>query len=356
MKKITLIIFIGLHFILVSCQNKNHKKYILKLIKSADIKFLNEEYDLSNPSDFIVNKDEIFILDRDNYRITKFDSNGNFLLSFGGKGQGPGEFINPSSLLDMQDSLCVMEWSNNNLSFFSKEGIFLHRKHNKSGSFRNLVYFSNILLGHKFNFSRINNKIFMTNNIGILDKNFKKFTPLFELKKEYDKNNSKIGVFDLYTPFCKNKNKIFIAENSTNSFKIHVLDINGTTINKIERNYVKEKYSDEEFKSLKETNAENYENHEYNNKFRYAVQDLFWDSKYDFLWVGTGKSEKEKYNFELYKASKFVGNLKLELPLGSFFLNSSILKFSNAKIYFLNYEKNCLSIYNYEIKEEIDND
>lgn len=48
-------------------------------------------------------KGNIFVLDAGNHRVQKFDKNGNFLLSFGQKGQGPGEFNMPRNILILSD-------------------------------------------------------------------------------------------------------------------------------------------------------------------------------------------------------------------------------------------------------------
>ncbi|MEE8605115.1 MAG: NHL repeat-containing protein, partial [Candidatus Aminicenantaceae bacterium] len=51
------------------------------------------------PSDIAVDEEgNVFVLDSGNHRIQKFDPQGNFLASFGRRGQGPGEFQYPQSL------------------------------------------------------------------------------------------------------------------------------------------------------------------------------------------------------------------------------------------------------------------
>ena len=52
----------------------------------------------------------LFILDGGNYRIQKFDENGNFLRTIGRRGQGPSEFSIPRSLeIDSQGNLYVAD-------------------------------------------------------------------------------------------------------------------------------------------------------------------------------------------------------------------------------------------------------
>jgi len=55
-------------------------------------------------------EENIYVLDSGNCRVQKFDKEGNYLLTYGRKGQGPGEFTNPAALfIDGQNDLHVSE-------------------------------------------------------------------------------------------------------------------------------------------------------------------------------------------------------------------------------------------------------
>jgi hypothetical protein len=55
-------------------------------------------------------KGNIYVLDRANYRIQKFDKNGNYILTCGRKGQGPGEFLRMSGFhVDKNNRICVLD-------------------------------------------------------------------------------------------------------------------------------------------------------------------------------------------------------------------------------------------------------
>jgi hypothetical protein len=52
----------------------------------------------------------IYVLDRANYRVQKFDKDGNYILTMGRKGQGPGEFETLGNLLiDRAGRVCVSD-------------------------------------------------------------------------------------------------------------------------------------------------------------------------------------------------------------------------------------------------------
>ena len=69
--------------------------------------------------------DNIYVVDRGNYRIQKYDSNGRYLMTIGQKGQGPGEFSNgPSEIqIDTNNNLYVREYRK--MSVFDSQGEFI---------------------------------------------------------------------------------------------------------------------------------------------------------------------------------------------------------------------------------------
>jgi hypothetical protein len=69
------------------------------------------------------NDGNIYVLDRGNHRIQKYDKNGRYLLTIGSKGQGPGEFQNPSDIyIDSNGSIYVNDFQR--ITIFDEEGIF----------------------------------------------------------------------------------------------------------------------------------------------------------------------------------------------------------------------------------------
>lgn len=62
-------------------------------------------------SDVNVDREQnIYVLESGNKRIQKFDKNGRYLQTIGRRGQGPGEFEDPSRILiDNLDNICVLD-------------------------------------------------------------------------------------------------------------------------------------------------------------------------------------------------------------------------------------------------------
>ncbi len=78
---------------------------------------------------FVVADDgRVFALDMQDKKVKIFDSNGDFIKTFGKEGQGPGELSMPSGISMTPDGeLMVEDAMNRRLSFFSVEGEFLHQ-------------------------------------------------------------------------------------------------------------------------------------------------------------------------------------------------------------------------------------
>jgi len=76
------------------------------------------------PSEIAVDEEgNVFVLDSGNHRIQKFDPQGNFLASFGRRGQGPGEFQYPQSLdIDAEGFMYVSDSGNQKIQILKPDG------------------------------------------------------------------------------------------------------------------------------------------------------------------------------------------------------------------------------------------
>jgi len=81
------------------------------------------------------NSGKIYVCDGGNYRVVIFDSTGNYLKSFGNKGRGPGEFLNPSRIsFDKENRIYILDSKLRRVNQFTKDGEFI-----KSASVREMV-------------------------------------------------------------------------------------------------------------------------------------------------------------------------------------------------------------------------
>lgn len=89
----------------------------------------SENYLLFKPKDIAIDFDgNIYILDSGNYRIQKYDANGNYLKTFGRQGEGPGEFKKPIALaLDETGNIYVGDEGGNRIVILNPAGKELKR-------------------------------------------------------------------------------------------------------------------------------------------------------------------------------------------------------------------------------------
>jgi len=74
-------------------------------------------------------EENIFVLDGGNYRIQKFDKDGNYLQTIGGRGQGPGEFEQTMWIhIDLKNNIYVFDSLRRNLHVFDKNGKFIETR------------------------------------------------------------------------------------------------------------------------------------------------------------------------------------------------------------------------------------
>jgi DNA-binding beta-propeller fold protein YncE len=76
------------------------------------------------PADIAVDEEgNVYVLDSGNHRIQKFDPQGNFIASFGRRGQGPGEFQYPQSIdIDSQGLIYISDSGNQKLQILKPDG------------------------------------------------------------------------------------------------------------------------------------------------------------------------------------------------------------------------------------------
>lgn len=71
----------------------------------------------------------LYVLDRMEHKVFKFSPQGELVLTFGQKGQGPGDFQNPHRLTITPKSQLVVADEMYNLTFLTQQGHFVERVH-----------------------------------------------------------------------------------------------------------------------------------------------------------------------------------------------------------------------------------
>ncbi len=92
--------------------------------KLGELDSENENYMFYMPSGIAEDsKGNLYVIDRGNYRVQKYDKSGKYLATLGGKGQGPGEFTLPVGIaVDNNDNIYVADHGSLRLEVFSPDG------------------------------------------------------------------------------------------------------------------------------------------------------------------------------------------------------------------------------------------
>jgi DNA-binding beta-propeller fold protein YncE len=78
--------------------------------------------------DFDPQEKYLYTLDRDNNRVQVFDKNGTFIMKWGSKGAGDGQFFNPYGVdIDSAGNVWVVERNGERVQKFDKDGNFLFK-------------------------------------------------------------------------------------------------------------------------------------------------------------------------------------------------------------------------------------
>lgn len=181
-------------------------------------------------------EDNIFLL---NYRtdrdaIFKFDNKGNFVISFGSKGQGPGELGNPSYLrVSPNDDIMVAD-SYNKLVIF-----------NKDGSYKNHIVFKTLCLEALLleNRNYLVKKLYPTPETKYMEFPVILLNGEFEEIKELDRfrrPDHNIGE-EFVLPFhtsgnCVSEGQIYVG-NTEMGYEIRIYDFEGNLKKKIRKEY-----------------------------------------------------------------------------------------------------------------------
>jgi hypothetical protein len=186
--------------------------------------------------DIQVDKDEnIYILERGNIRIQKFDKNGNFICAIGRKGQGPGEYQRPSQLIINEKEGTVGVKESRKLIVFDKNGNFLDKDIAFEEFYYDLVLDSEGLLwGLKFEQEGENEAtadlfkaLVVLDNRGNMDKKIERFPyDMYRERMESGAVLSSASGFE-YDLFFSSVDERNIVYGYSKEYELNVIDLEG---------------------------------------------------------------------------------------------------------------------------------
>jgi hypothetical protein len=201
----------------------------------------------------------IYVLDRMNFRVQKFDHNGQYLQTIGKKGQGPGEFERPARLfLDTQDNIYVTDGGprieGRMIKIFNSSGEFVQviRLESPISDFH-VDSEGNILANVAQRVERGTIKaVVKMNSEGKMIKKIAEFSDVKTVRKRSSERTARFRVSHFYTPrlsFSPIDGQTFSYAYST-EYQVFVIDKDGKLLLKIQKNEVPHSISQSEKKYI----------------------------------------------------------------------------------------------------------
>jgi hypothetical protein len=186
----------------------------------------------------------IYVLDRMNFRVQKFDHNGQYLQTIGKKGQGPGEFERPARLLlDTQDKIYVTDGGprieGRMIKIFNSHGEFIQviRLESPISDFH-IDSEGNILANVAQSVERGTIKaVVKMNSEGKMIKKIAEFSDVKTVRKRSSEGTASFRLSHHYTPrlsFSPIDGRTFSYAYST-EYKLFVIDKDGKLLLKIQK-------------------------------------------------------------------------------------------------------------------------
>ena len=294
-------------------------------------------------------KKNIYLFDKSTAKLKKFDKDGNFISSFGGQGTGPGEYQMPMGFFLMADSLYVIDAAAQNLVQFNIDGSFIKKVTMTNGMPMMIKTVSeDKFIGYRISPEINENDIKLVVTLSLMDSKFNNIATISERKIQFDPEKP-MNPLDMISPFEVGKDELFVAEKSTDKFKIVVYDFSGKKKYVIEKQYMQVKFSKDELKKVNDIFAKNINIQDVNahvdNKLKDSIYSLLYD-KYGRLWVKTSRVNEEigSYVFDVFKDGVFLKTVELEIKKGSDFENLSL---NNEMLTVHNIENSEIKVYSY---------
>lgn len=299
----------------------------------------------------IDSKENLYLLDLENFSVKKYNTKGEFLLCFGAKGSGPGEFTYPNSMFVRQDTVIVIDAPSKSINKFNLNGKFI----------------SKIILKQMFsNIKKIDNNTYMgfaetgfmkkdgyyiTRKFVLLDHNFKIKKILHKNTNKYSSNRNFI---DLFYPYISSKKNIFISANNDNEYKIKVYNLAGELQYLMTKNYRSKKISKEEISDfdqmLNKINKKSVPD-KLDAQYKKSINGLFYTKKNHLLSkvsLDRNKNNKNLFVVDVFDDSVYIGRDTLKNFIGRDFIDRVYEPiFIGNKILYNNLVDGYIDIYEY---------
>ena len=341
--------------------------FTYEFIEDGNISFFdgenNEERDFTQPASVVEDKEgNIYVAGSRVAKIFKFSSDYKFISSFGGKGNGPGEFRGgPGSLTYFRGNILATCWNTTETNIYDTEGIFIKKIPSKiNAGFSGQLPFNNEMFMNTESRKPDESEVVVTSSIALIDSNFESVSKVI-----YEKNTiTNLRVFrisSMYVRFAAGKDMLYVGDISENDYKIFGYDKNYEKVMEIRKKY-KSEIEEDPKAFVYMFNPDNLGGSFYRKEktpakektlYFKSINHMYVD-KNDRLWVvsPTQNIKKQKGLYvDIFEKETYLNTIHLPFYKDkdfSFVYSSMFMR--NGKLFIIDDDNECIKIYRYEEK------
>ena len=318
----------------------------------------DENYMFGETIGFNTDKDgNFYVSDLGAHRIQKYNPDGQYLLTIGRKGQGPGEFGSVSLVrFDKDDNIYTNDAGNSRISFFDKDGKYLRQIRMTERYSNPFINSKGFIIANKFSAPEEGNIQKQIQLHGLFDDKFNQVAELLKIETEFPLpmgvDASSMGEYiakvfsimafrpQVITTVADND---FIYLGYPDKYEINVYSPEGQLVKKIAREYDPIQVSDKDKESFIQLASENlpslftedirekaFKNIKY-PKYKPAYQ-VFTLMENGWLAVIVDSVEDEYTLLDLFvQEGKYIAQFKTPVPAEG--MLAGLLFFKNSKAY-----------------------
>lgn len=303
-----------------------------------DISDKNREFVWPRSLD-IDSQGNIYILDNPSASLKKFAPDGTFIKSFGREGHGPGETQRPFMIVILNDVIYVADYALDRMVTYDTDGNFFRNIRLKG---KHPLFIRGVgkdkFIGYMEYWYRIKKLTYQRFNLVLMDSEFNEIAVLREYKIKFDPRYNNFQ--DRYTAYAVADNKIYVAEDSREKYRINVFDFQGQLLYAIEKDYEKVKFNQTELEEMNTSLWTIYKKFGHKSYtpirsiYKKVITFMHYD-KYNRLLVCSSieRNETNQYDFlvDVFKNGKFLKKVKLDIGTSGY----DFFKAYDEKIFFI---------------------